>query len=166
MFAAPELSRCGHPVRADALPLFPYNHFDQAEPFRAELYTQETVMKTVRWLSVAVVLVAFANLAVADDKKGIDKDKLVGKWEPTKKAGHLIEMTKDGKLLITQTAADGKSATFEGTWAYTDGKLKVKFKLPDGNERELSLTVESVTDEKLVTIDGEKKEELRKVTKK
>jgi uncharacterized protein (TIGR03066 family) len=131
----------------------------------AELHTQEKVMKTARWLSVAVVLVAFAHLASADDKKGIDKDKLVGKWEPTKKAGHLIEMAKDGKLTITQTATpDGKSVKFEGTWVYTDGKLKVKFKTPDGSERDLSLTVKSVTDDKLVTVDDkEKEEELKKV---
>lgn len=121
-------------------------------------------MKTVRWLSVALVVVAFASLSVADDKKGFDKAKLIGKWEPTKKAGTIIELKKDGKMTITPPAADGKAVVMEGTYTFAEDKLKVKFVAPDGTERSHNLTVKTLTNDTLVTVDDkDKEEELKRV---
>ena len=110
--------------------------------------------------AVAVALV-FVGSAPAADK--VDPAKLVGKWELTKSAdesapkGAVVEFTKDNKVSITFDA-NGKEIKLEGTYKVDGDKLTVKISFPGGKDNEDTDTIKTLTDEKLVTVDKEKKE--------
>jgi len=112
-------------------------------------------------LAAFAAAVVFVGPAAADDK--VDAAKLVGKWELTKSSdenapkGAMVEFTKDNKVTITFNA-NGKEVKLEGTYKVEADKLTVKLSLPGGKDNEDTDTVKSLTDDKLVLIDKEKKE--------
>jgi uncharacterized protein (TIGR03066 family) len=123
-------------------------------------------MKALRW-SVTVLgcfaLAALASAASADEKKATNKEKIVGIWAVTKSAGGLppkanLEFTKDGKLKISIKIED-KSLTIDGTYEVKDDKLTVIMKAPGGKEQKETMTIKSLTDKKLVTVDTKGKED-------
>jgi uncharacterized protein (TIGR03066 family) len=106
-------------------------------------------------LAVTSVLVLGLTAAFADDKKDDNKAKLVGIWEATEgeaPKGATVEFTKDGKLKIA-FEADGKKIVIEGTYELDGKSLKTNLKGPDGKERKETMTIEELTDSKLVTKD-------------
>lgn len=116
-----------------------------------------------RVLAAVAFTVVFVAGASADDKK-IDPAKLVGKWELTKSEsgnapkGAIVEFMKDNKLAIT-VDVNGKSVTLNGTYKVDGDKLTVTIKPPDGGKEDSDTdTIKSLTDDKIVLIDKEKKE--------
>ena len=103
-----------------------------------------------------------STIAGAQDKK-IDPAKFVGKWEVTKSevpnlTGSTVEFTKDGKLTVMATI-EGKKEEFIGTYTVDGDKLKVTLKPKDGGKENTDTdTIKSVTDDKIVLVDKEKKE--------
>ena len=112
-------------------------------------------------LAAFAVAVVFVGPAVAADK--VDAAKLVGKWELTKAGdenapkGAMVDFTKDNKVTITFNA-NGKEVKLDGTYKVDGDKLTVKLSFPGGKDNEDTDTVKSLTDDKLVLIDKEKKE--------
>jgi uncharacterized protein (TIGR03066 family) len=112
-------------------------------------------------LAACVAAVVLVGSAVADDK--VDATKLVGMWELTKSAdenapkGATVEFTKDNKVTIAFNA-NGKDVKLEGTYKVDGDKLTVKLSLPGGKDNEDTDTIKSLTDEKLVLVDKDKKE--------
>jgi uncharacterized protein (TIGR03066 family) len=115
----------------------------------------------------ALVLVLFVGSAFADDKKEEKKDakidaaKLVGTWELVKGSddvpkGMVIEFTKDGKL-TAKFEIEGKKIEMVGTYTLDGAKLKYKVKA-EGMEHEDEDTITTLTDEKIVMVDKDKKE--------
>ena len=118
-------------------------------------------MKTARILAALVLVALLGNLATAQEKEKkatIDKDKLIGKWEPVKEPGTIIEMLKDGKLKVTMSKDDGKSQEMSGTYTWVEGKLKVSITTPDGDKVH-TVTIKELTAEKMVTVDEKEKEQ-------
>lgn len=121
-------------------------------------------MKGTLMACAAAVLVAGGGRAADKDKdKKIDPAKLVGKWEISKTEdtnappkGTVIEFTKDNKITMT-AELDGKKIEFAGTYKVDGDKLTIKMSLPGGKDVEDTDTIQSLTDDKLVTVDKEKK---------
>lgn len=116
-----------------------------------------------RVLTTVAVAIVFVGGVTADDKK-VDPAKLVGKWELTKSEsgnapkGAIVEFKKDNKLAIT-IDFNGKSLTLDGTYKVDGDKLTVTIKPPDGGKEDSDTdTIKSLTDDKLVLIDKDKKE--------
>jgi uncharacterized protein (TIGR03066 family) len=116
------------------------------------------------------VFVGMAVTAIADDK-AVDKDKIVGTWQVTKSAGGLpgdavLLFTKDGKLKITITVPvkskenkkTSQTFTLEGTYQVEGDKLSVVLK-QGGKENKETMTIKTLTDKKLVTVDPKGKED-------
>ncbi len=109
-------------------------------------------------LSMRLILSALLSALVvvpdlsADDKKDekIDAAKLVGKWEPSAKAGLkfkvVIEYTKDGKFTLVNDAS-GKEEKREGTY-----KVIVTMS-QEGTENPITRTITKLTDTEFVTTD-------------
>jgi uncharacterized protein (TIGR03066 family) len=91
--------------------------------------------------------------AVADEPKGaIEAAKLLGKWKaPDGKSE--IEFAKEGKLILT---AEG--IKIEGKYKLEKDKLTVIISF-GGKEDSETMTVKSITDTKLVTVDSKGKQE-------
>jgi uncharacterized protein (TIGR03066 family) len=112
-------------------------------------------------LAACVAAVVVVGAARADDKK-IDPAKLVGKWEWTKSddpgapKGAIVEFTKDNKMSIT-FKVDAKEEKIEGTYKVDGDKLTVKMSFPGGKDNEDTDTIQSLTDDKLVLVDKDKK---------
>jgi len=112
-------------------------------------------------LAAAAAALLFVGATSAADK--VDAGKLVGKWELTKSSdesapkGAMVEFTKDNKVTITFDA-NGKEVKLEGTYKVDGEKLTVKLALPGGKDNEDTDTIKMLTDEKLVLIDKDKKE--------
>lgn len=111
-------------------------------------------------LAVAFVIVGGIR---ADDKK-VDPAKLLGKWELTKSEsgnapkGAIVEFKKDNKLTIT-VDLNGKPLELTGTYKVDGDKLTVTIKAPDGGKDDSDTdTIKSLTDDKLILIDKDKKE--------
>lgn len=112
-------------------------------------------------LAVSFAFVALAATASADEK-AVDKEKIVGTWLVTKSAGGLppsatLEFTKDGKLKISfkaQAKGQKTAQTFnaEGTYKVEGDKLSIVLG-QKGKERKETMTIKTLTDQKLVTVD-------------
>ena len=117
-------------------------------------------MKGILAAAAAALLFVGAGRSAADK---VDAGKLVGKWELTKSSdesapkGAMVEFTKDNKVTITFDA-NGKEVKLEGTYKVDGEKLTVKLPLPGGKDNEDTDTIKMLTDEKLVLIDKDKKE--------
>lgn len=115
-------------------------------------------------LSLTMVA-CFFGATIAEEKKEakkIDAAKLVGKWEMVKgpdelPKGTTVEMTKDGKLIVV-IDIDGKKLDISGTYKVEGDKFSHKIKGPDGGEHEDTDTITTLTDDKLVLVDKDKKE--------
>ena len=121
-------------------------------------------MKTGQgFLGFIFLFVGFITVQAEEKKETLDPAKMIGKWEPVKKAGFLIEVMKDNKLQITTTDAEGKKHVMPGTYKWANGKFEVNVKTPDGDKPHV-VTVKVLTDDKLVTVDeANKEEEFKKV---
>lgn len=121
-------------------------------------------------LAACVATVLFAGAAVGQDKKDGKKDdkkvdpaKLVGKWELSRSTdkdapkGAVVEFTKDNKVLITLDV-NGKEFKLDGTYRVNGDKLMVKMADPAGKEQEETDTIRTLTDDKMVLIDKDNKE--------
>ena len=119
-------------------------------------------MKALLAACVAAVVCVGAGLAQdkKDDKK-IDPAKLVGKWEWTKSddpdapKGATVEFTKDNKMTISGEVK-GEKFEMAGTYKVEGDKLTVKLSLPGGKDSE-DRTIQTLTDDKLVLVDKDKK---------
>ena len=112
-------------------------------------------------LALTAVMVVGLTALHADDKKDDTKAKIVGTWEPTSgdaPKGSTLVFTKDGKLSIN-IEADGKKLSIEGTFEVDGKSLKTSLKGPDGKERKETMTIKSLTDKELVTVDEKGKED-------
>jgi uncharacterized protein (TIGR03066 family) len=114
----------------------------------------------MRVLAASLVLlgVILVQPAVAADT---NKEKIVGKWKPTKgeniQDGMVIELTQTGKINLTLDIG-GKSMTIEmGAYRVDGDKLTVTIKQGDKEDSEVNI-IKSLTDTKLVIVDKEKKE--------
>ena len=98
----------------------------------------------------------------ADDKKDLDKNKLVGTWVVTKgqtlEPGTTWEFTKDGKTTVILQNANGTTTTFVGTYKIEGQGFKITGKLA-GDDHEETLKVPTLTDKKLVLVDEDGKED-------
>jgi uncharacterized protein (TIGR03066 family) len=111
-------------------------------------------MKMLR-IGLAAVLLLGVSTARADDKKDLDKDRLVGVWEVTKgeslPVGTTAEFTKDGKLKIV-IKDKGQTITIEGTYKIDGQAFKSTLKFGDKENTEL-IKVPTLTDKELVLVD-------------
>jgi uncharacterized protein (TIGR03066 family) len=108
--------------------------------------------------ALAVLVTAPAGAA----EKATNKEKIVGTWEVTKAGsdlpeGSTIEFTKDGKLTINVKDKD-KTITVQGTYTVDGDKVMVVTKFEDKEHKE-TITIKTLTDKKLVTVDEKKKED-------
>jgi uncharacterized protein (TIGR03066 family) len=120
----------------------------------------------MRTLIGAVVVLAFAGLTTAQDKKDekIDAKKLVGKWEPAGgKEPVVVEFTDKGKLILS-VEVGGKTEKVEGTYKLDGNKLKMVLSF-GGKDQEETITVSKLTDDELVGKDSKGKEETLKKVK-
>jgi len=119
-------------------------------------------------LAAAAVLV---GVAAAQDKKDPKKDdkkvdaaKLLGRWELTRSTldprpkSATVEFTKDNKVTVAVTAGNGKEDKYTGTYKVNGDKLTVKLTIPGETDQEDTDTIQTLTDEKLLLIDKDKKE--------
>lgn len=126
-------------------------------------------MNKIGKMAAVMALVVFgAGLVRADDKKAVDKDKLVGKWKVIKAEGvppgTIVEFTKDGKMKIS-IEMDGMKLDLDGTYKVEGDKLHTAMKLGDKEEKDID-TIKTLTADKLSIIDKEgKAADLEKVKK-
>jgi uncharacterized protein (TIGR03066 family) len=115
-----------------------------------------------RIVAAVAVLVVFVGGVRADEKK-IDPAKLVGKWELTKSTdpkapkGATVEFTKDNKVNVV-AEIEGMKVEFTGTYKVDGDKLTVKLSFGGGKDNEDTDTIQSLTDERLLLVDKDKKE--------
>jgi uncharacterized protein (TIGR03066 family) len=116
----------------------------------------------MRLFTAAVVLLALAFAAQADEKKEekkgkIDKAKLVGTWTFVKSDSDKpipegltlkIEFTKDGKFSFIANFKDKESKS-DGTYTVDGDKLNTVMKRKDKESKDV-LTIKELTDKKLV----------------
>lgn len=113
-------------------------------------------------VTAVAALVVFVGAVGAQDKK-FDAAKFVGKWEISKTEtaglkGAIVEFTKDGKLTVS-AEIEGTKREFVGTYSVDGDKLKVTLKPKEGGESNSDMdTIKSVTDDKIVLVDKDKKE--------
>jgi uncharacterized protein (TIGR03066 family) len=119
-------------------------------------------------VAAAAVLI---GVAAAQDKKDPKKDdkkvdaaKLLGRWELTRSTldprpkSAIVEFTKDNKVTVAVTAGNGKEDKYTGTYKVNGDKLTVKLTIPGETDQEDTDTIQTLTDEKLLLIDKDKKE--------
>jgi len=98
-----------------------------------------------------------------DDKK-VDAAKLVGRWEMTRTTLDMppkaaaVEFAKDNKVTVSVTAKDGKEEKYSGTYKVNGDKLTVKLTIPGEPEQEDTDTIQTLTDDKFLLVDKNKKE--------
>jgi uncharacterized protein (TIGR03066 family) len=117
-------------------------------------------MSAIRVSAVILSCLALAVAAADAAEKAANKDKIVGTWEVVKgesdvKPGDTIEFTKDGKLTIS-AKVEGKPVTLKGTYTVDGDKLTVVL-AANGQEHKEIMTLKTLTDKTLVTVDEKKK---------
>jgi uncharacterized protein (TIGR03066 family) len=99
------------------------------------------------------------SLTHAQEKKDVDKAKIVGKWKVIKAEGvppgTIVEFSKDGKLKIS-IEADGMKLELSGTYKVEGDKLQTALKVGDKEEKDED-TIKTLTDDKLSIIDKDGK---------
>jgi uncharacterized protein (TIGR03066 family) len=104
-------------------------------------------MKVVQ-LSLIYLTVVGMSVARADEKKDLDKTKLVGTWEVTKgetmPVGSTAEFTKDGKLKLVLKNGD-KTLTIEGTYKIEGQAFKSTLNV-EGKDHTETIKVPTLTD--------------------
>lgn len=127
----------------------------------------------LRLMLAGLVVAVMGSVVLADAKKAekdkkaekkpaISADMLVGSWETKSKEGTtVIEFAKDGKLNIKMTMG-AKSVEIKGTYALKGDKLETTIAFM-GKEKKETMTVDTLTATKLVTVDSMgKKDEFTK----
>jgi uncharacterized protein (TIGR03066 family) len=122
-------------------------------------------------LAACVAAGVLFGVAAAQDKKDPKKDdkkvdavKLLGRWELTRSTldprpkSAIVEFTKDNKVTVAVTAGNGKEDKYTGTYKVDGDKLTVKLTIPGETDQEDTDTIQTLTDEKLLLIDKDKKE--------
>jgi uncharacterized protein (TIGR03066 family) len=118
-------------------------------------------MKGILAAFAAAIVIVIVGTTSAADK--VDAAKLVGKWELTKSSDPMapkdavVEFTKDNKVTITFKFND-KDFTLHGTYKVDGDKLTVKVSVEGGKDNEDTDTIKTLTDDMLVLIDKDKKE--------
>ncbi len=125
-------------------------------------------MKTISLMASFIALGVLALAAGAEDKKDDNAKNIVGAWEATKAdkdagvpVGAVADFSKDGKLKVTMKK-DGKEESHEGTYKVDGDKLVITFKLDDGKEKKLNITIKKCTETECVTEDDGKTIEWKK----
>jgi uncharacterized protein (TIGR03066 family) len=108
-------------------------------------------------------LAMFVVAAGLRAEEKIDASKLVGTWKLTKSEDPnapkdaIVEFSSDNKLTITVKVGD-ENKKFSGTYKVDGANLTVTVKSPDdGKDVEETDTITTLTDEKLVLLDKQKK---------
>ena len=107
---------------------------------------------------VGCAVLALCGTLAADDKKNemIDPAKLLGKWTSKERENAVLELLKDGKLVMRHNVGD-KEQVFDGTYMLDGNKLTVVAK-PDGREDKSTVTIKKLTDAEMVVVDESGKE--------
>src|SRR5262245_31750669 len=126
-------------------------------------------MNALAKVTLALAVVVAAGVARGEDKKEIDKNKVIGTWKVTKSEGAppdaVIEFTKDGKLIVT-FEINGEKKTLEGTYKLNGDKLETAIKIGDMKMTDTD-TIKAISDDKMSLVDKDgKATELEKVKKK
>ena len=111
-------------------------------------------------LATMAVVVLAGGAVVGQDGAKIDGKLLVGKWTPDedgKKGKMFIEMTKDGKLVISVSFGD-KELKIDGTYKLDGNKLLTKMSFM-GEEKSETMVVNKLTEKELVTTDEKGKKD-------
>ena len=120
----------------------------------------------MRTLMGAVAGLALAAAAAGQDKKDdpFDAKKLVGKWEPTDpKKAVVVEFAEKDKFTLSVTVG-GKAEKVDGTWKLAGDKLELSAKVGGADEKQ-TVTLSKLTDDDLVGIGSDGKEEAYKRVK-
>jgi uncharacterized protein (TIGR03066 family) len=117
-------------------------------------------------IGLAALLLLGVAAVRADDKKDLDKTKLVGIWQVTKgetlEPGTTWEFTKDGKATVILKNPNGTITKFEGTYKIAGQSFTITGKLA-GDDYEETLKVPTLTEKTLVIVDEDgKKDTLEK----
>ena len=111
-------------------------------------------MKSLQVATAIFLVLGLAVTALAADKKDVDKEKLLGKWEcthgPERLVGSTVEFLKDGKGKVTHKNKEGKEVTEDFTYAIDGDKIKVTHKGQDGKEVTSAYKVLSLTDKEML----------------
>jgi uncharacterized protein (TIGR03066 family) len=112
-------------------------------------------MKVV-WAAVAACLtLALIGTAGGQDKKGIDKAKLIGVWEVVKAEavppGTTIEFLKGDKLIVN-TRLGGEAIKVEGDYKVDGDKISYTLRAK-GQEFKNTGTIRTLSDTTLVVVD-------------
>jgi len=96
------------------------------------------------------MVLGLALMAQAADKKDVDKEKLLGKWECTEGPEHVkgatVEFLKDGKGKVTHKDKDGKEVTEDFSYAIDGDAVKVTHKDKDGKDVAMPHKITKLTD--------------------
>lgn len=123
----------------------------------------------MRALIGAVVVLAFAGFAAAqekkkDDKKDekkddkIDAKKLLGKWAVgDEKSQITVEFADKGKVTLSADLG-GRTEKIDGTYKLDGNKLELALSLA-GKEQKDTVTITKLTDDEMVGVDTKGKEE-------
>jgi uncharacterized protein (TIGR03066 family) len=100
------------------------------------------------------VVLGLALMAQAADKKDVDKEKLLGKWECTEGPEHIkgasVEFLKDGKGKFTHKDKDGKEVAEDFSYAIDGDSLKVTHKGEDGKDVTMPHKITTLTAKEMV----------------
>jgi uncharacterized protein (TIGR03066 family) len=117
---------------------------------------KESGMKTVSTVALAVVALALAGAAKAQDDNA---KKIVGVWVVDKAedlpAGATVEFTKDGKMKATVKEGD-QEIKIDGTYKVEKDKLMIELKIGEDTVKE-SVTIKKLTDDVLEVEDKDNK---------
>jgi uncharacterized protein (TIGR03066 family) len=113
-------------------------------------------------IGLAGLLLLGISAARADDKKDLDRDKLVGVWKVTKgetlEPGTTWTFTRDGKATVLLKNANGTTTTFEGTYKIKGQGFTITGKLA-GDDYKETFTVPTLTDKELILVDEDGKKD-------
>ena len=100
------------------------------------------------------MVLGLALMARAEDKKDVDKGKLLGKWECTEGPEHIkgasVEFLKDGKGKFTHKDKDGKEVTEDFSYAIDGDAVKVTHKDKDGKDVTMPHKITTLTAKEMV----------------
>jgi uncharacterized protein (TIGR03066 family) len=112
-------------------------------------------MKLHQAAAVLCAILGLALIARAEDKKDVDKGKLLGKWEctegPENTKGLMVEFLKDGKGKVTHKDKDGKDVMEDFSYAIDGGSIKVMHKDKDGKDVTSAYKITTLTDKEMVS---------------
>jgi uncharacterized protein (TIGR03066 family) len=128
-------------------------------------WLKEHAMKTLSCALFICSLFVIFDTSFAGDKK----NKLIGVWEVVKAeeapAGSTVEFTKDGKLILT-AKIKGETKRIEATYKVDGKTLMTTRKEEGGKEKTDKLTIQTLNETTLVTLNEKRiTEELKRKAK-